>query len=516
MVVSLVLVWVAMIGGLGCLLAASQNASESSITQRLQLRSQQVAQFASQYLDDLVASDRREALSWLAGDVVAPARFQRVVTGLGLSTAELLDAHGRLLALSPAKPGIVGQIVTPMSGDLASALAGRPSVSNVMPAESGGLPVVTLDVPFYDSADRLRVFGGAYWVSHTPLGRYLSHVIVTPGSKVYLLDASGIVIGARRPDTERAQTLAGVAPRLVKAERHRANGSFASPQGPQHFVRVSVSGTPWQIMVIAPDAQLYRSIDGPTGSFAWLAVGGFGLVGLFAIGLVARLSRSRQRLVVLNAELERIAHLDALTEVRNRRALQESLDATLSAARRHEQDLSVLLIDIDHFKQLNDAVGHRNGDIVLRQVAQTLQQTLRIEDLIGRWGGEEFLVIMPGTDDHGARWVAERLCLLISELSANFGHGDTRPLTVTIGVAQWAGESAEDLVDRADAALYAGKAAGRNTVSVAGPSDAEWPADLAAPSERDLAALSERDLAALSERDLAALPERDLAALSKR
>jgi diguanylate cyclase (GGDEF)-like protein len=480
MVVSLVLAWAAMIGGLGWLLAASQSASESSITQRLQQRSQQFAGFGAQYLDDLVASDRREAQSWLAGKVVTPARFQRVVAGLGLSTAELLDSDGRLLALSPAKTGLVGHPVTPKPSDLASALAGRATVSNVMRSESGPLPIVALNVPFYDSAGRLRVFSGAYQVSHTPLSAYLSHVIVTPGANVYLIDASGIVIGARRPGAGGAQTLAGVSPRLAKAEQHRASGSFDSPQGSQHFVRIPVGGTPWQIMVAAPDAQLYRSIDGPTGAFAWLAVGGFGLVGLFAIGLLSRLSRSRRRLVVLNAELERIAHLDALTEVRNRRALQESLDAALSAARRHEQDLSVLLIDIDHFKQLNDAVGHRNGDIVLRQVAQTLQQALRAEDLIGRWGGEEFLVIMPGADDHGARWLAERLCLLISELSANFGDGDTRALTVTVGVARWGGESAEDLVDRADAALYGGKAAGRNTVSVAGPADAECPADLVA------------------------------------
>jgi diguanylate cyclase (GGDEF)-like protein len=480
-VVSLVLVWAAMIGGLGWLLADSQSSSKSSITQRLQARSQQGADFAALYLDDLIGRDRREAQSWLAGNVT-PKQFQSVVAGLGLSTAALLDSDGRLRALSPAKTSLVGHVVTLKFRNLAPALAGRASVSNAMGSDSGRLPIVALLVPFRDSADRLRVFGAAYQVSHTPLGAYLSHVIVTPGGNVYLLDANGIVIAASRPGTGVAQTLADVAPRLATAEQHRASGSFASSQGPQHFVRTPVSGTPWQIMVTAPDAQLYRSVVGPTSAFAWLAVGGFALVGLLAIGLVTRLSRSRHRLEVLNDELERIAHLDALTEVKNRHALQESLDVTLSAARRHQQDLSVLLIDIDHFKLLNDAVGHRNGDLVLGQVAQTLRQTLRTEDLIGRWGGEEFLLIMPGTDVRGAEWVAERLRVLVCELKANFGDGDTRALTVTVGVAQWAGESAEDLVDRADAALYAGKANGRNTVSVAGPAHAEPPADLVAVS----------------------------------
>ncbi|MBV9465251.1 MAG: GGDEF domain-containing protein, partial [Solirubrobacterales bacterium] len=157
------------------------------------------------------------------------------------------------------------------------------------------------------------------------------------------------------------------------------------------------------------------------------------------------------------------------------RATEEALEQTLSAARRHGRQLSMLLIDIDHFKRVNDEFGHRCGDEVLRHVADVLESTLRTEDVAGRWGGEEFVVILPSTDGEGAIRVAERLRVLIADTPAQVPNDRSHPVTVTIGAAEWGSESMEELVARADEALYAGKSAGRNTVALAQPAVAGEP-----------------------------------------
>jgi diguanylate cyclase (GGDEF)-like protein/PAS domain S-box-containing protein len=163
-----------------------------------------------------------------------------------------------------------------------------------------------------------------------------------------------------------------------------------------------------------------------------------------------------------NNELERLARVDSLTGLKNRRGIEETLQATLSGARRRRQCFAVLLIDVDHFKHVNDTLGHQAGDAVLLATAQTMRSTLRAEDAIGRWGGEEFLVVLPDTDAQAAVMVAERIrTRLVSEPRIT----DQRAaVTVTIGAAVWTSGGMDELLSLADAALYAGKAAGRDTV----------------------------------------------------
>jgi diguanylate cyclase (GGDEF)-like protein len=121
----------------------------------------------------------------------------------------------------------------------------------------------------------------------------------------------------------------------------------------------------------------------------------------------------------------------------------------------------VLLLDVDHFKLINDTHGHHAGDCALQEIGGVLERALRAEDAIGRWGGEEFLAVLPFTDEEHAVRIAERLRRAV----ADTGREQLRR-TITIGVAQWRGETLDALLAEADRALYAGKLAGRNLVAV--------------------------------------------------
>ncbi len=169
--------------------------------------------------------------------------------------------------------------------------------------------------------------------------------------------------------------------------------------------------------------------------------------------------------VFLLEETRRLANSDALTGLQNRRRATERLEAEVARARRYGVPLSLALCDIDHFKQVNDRYGHNMGDEVLVRVAGALQEALRQVDLVGRWGGEEFLVLLPDTDPEGARIVGERLRTAVEALPP-FLDG---PATVTcsIGVATFQSEdSGTVFVDRADQALYKAKKSGRNRIEL--------------------------------------------------
>jgi diguanylate cyclase (GGDEF)-like protein len=130
---------------------------------------------------------------------------------------------------------------------------------------------------------------------------------------------------------------------------------------------------------------------------------------------------------------------------------------------------SALMLDIDHFKKVNDTYGHKIGDLVLQKLSEVCRKTLRDIDVIGRWGGEEFAILLPGSDGKQAREVAERLRQRIAEAKVQLERGLPLRITVSIGVAPLAGKDAniEVLLNEADQALYAAKRAGRNKVIAA-------------------------------------------------
>jgi diguanylate cyclase (GGDEF)-like protein len=182
--------------------------------------------------------------------------------------------------------------------------------------------------------------------------------------------------------------------------------------------------------------------------------------------------------VLLHAEATRASTIDQMTGVWNYRYLMTSLNREVERAHRFDRSLSVLMLDLDHFKRVNDAHGHQRGDAVLREFATRVQAEIREVDTLARYGGEEFAVVLPETTATGAENLAERICRAIR--SRPFGTDDGEvpiSVTVSIGGAVYPehGGSSRELIQRADRALYVAKSSGRNRWSMA--VDAERAAD---------------------------------------
>jgi two-component system cell cycle response regulator len=164
-----------------------------------------------------------------------------------------------------------------------------------------------------------------------------------------------------------------------------------------------------------------------------------------------------------NVELDRVSRTDALTGLHNRRHLEEELERQHGIARRHDDPLCLLLLDIDHFKNVNDTYGHPAGDLVLREFASRLSGQVRLEDVAGRWGGEEFLVILPRTGLVGALGVGERI-RQVTAATPVAAAGQEVVVTVSGGCALGPAAGPDELVAEVDLRLYEAKATGRNRI----------------------------------------------------
>lgn len=239
-----------------------------------------------------------------------------------------------------------------------------------------------------------------------------------------------------------------------------------------HLLRVSmpiVSGLRWGTVLasVSLDRVERRVADGR----ATVLTTSLLLSAVVAMLLYVVLARANRELVAAADELKRLARTDSLTELANHRSLQDTLNREVERAGRYEQPLSVLMIDVDHFKTFNDSHGHPAGDVVLVQVASVLRQRLRTVDIPARYGGEEFAVVLPATAATDALRVAEELVTAVrSRVFEGEQSQPTGRLTISAGVAQWSGkpESPGDLLSRADEALYEAKAAGRDQAVLAG------------------------------------------------
>ena len=176
--------------------------------------------------------------------------------------------------------------------------------------------------------------------------------------------------------------------------------------------------------------------------------------------MMAALDEARRKAEVL-------AKIDALTGVLSRRAVLDALGEEVERAKRHGNGLACLMIDLDRFKAINDRFGHQFGDKALRRIAQVIAELCRAYDHLGRYGGEEFLLVLPETRLDGAVAFAERVRLAVAATALN--DNDER-ITLSIGVTEWLGDdgSSETLIAEADRALFEAKAAGRNHVMVHG------------------------------------------------
>lgn len=168
-------------------------------------------------------------------------------------------------------------------------------------------------------------------------------------------------------------------------------------------------------------------------------------------------------------ELEYLAHFDPLTGVTNRRHFVEIVEAEIARSTRYGNPPSILMLDIDHFKEVNDVYGHQAGDIVLQALCEICKSILRAADIVGRWGGEEFAILLPETPPAMAHQVAERLRTAIEHTGVALAHNSKLYFSVSIGCASF--NATDDhlgtLLNLADQALYDAKRTGRNRVCVA-------------------------------------------------
>lgn len=176
-----------------------------------------------------------------------------------------------------------------------------------------------------------------------------------------------------------------------------------------------------------------------------------------------QLEAKKVELEVANAELDKLASTDKLTGLFNRRKLEEFAKLQLATINRYGGRLSAILLDVDHFKKINDTFGHQKGDEVLMHMAAILRKSIRETDFVARWGGEEFVILLPNTPLEGAVTIAEKCRETIaSHIFPDVGHK-----TSSFGVCQLGDKEAfQSMMERADRALYAAKNAGRNTVTV--------------------------------------------------
>jgi diguanylate cyclase (GGDEF)-like protein len=180
------------------------------------------------------------------------------------------------------------------------------------------------------------------------------------------------------------------------------------------------------------------------------------------------LGKAQQDLIRDYYDLQKKSMVDPLTRLWNRGAILEVLDREMEHARRDGSSLGLLMADIDHFKKVNDTRGHPIGDEVLREVARRIRSSVRLYDIVGRIGGEEFLVLLPGLRSQSATEAAERIRIAVKKYPVKTSRGKIFP-TLSLGVASYPeGKGAKSLIEQADAALYAAKRAGRDCVREAG------------------------------------------------
>jgi diguanylate cyclase (GGDEF)-like protein len=186
-----------------------------------------------------------------------------------------------------------------------------------------------------------------------------------------------------------------------------------------------------------------------------------------------RILKLEEQLMQARQQMEILAMRDGLTSLLNRRAIEEYAESEFNITERKKHPLSIIMLDIDHFKKVNDRFGHKAGDYALQQVAKILKEDLRSYDRVGRWGGEEFMLILPDTDLDDAVVVAERIRVKIGEMKITLESGETFSIHISLGVACVSvhGSSLSKLIDSADHAMYQAKQAGRNRVCTFQPTN---------------------------------------------
>lgn len=445
------------------MIRSAERAGRDSLDERAVQRTVIAQRFIEAYNTDLKASIRSHAEQALAEPAPTPEVFTLVNEMMRFRAGVLLDADGRVLQTYPTDPALVGTDLTGRNDHLRRAVSGQEAVTGVVPSAVGGDPIVAFAVPFETASGR-RVFSAGYRAEDSPLGAYLLNATVVPGEALYLVDDLGNIIASSAAVV--APTLAAQDPDLARVATATGRGTYTADGVDAFFSAQAIEGAPWRLVRAVPTEAMYApAAEGRW--IPWVLFAGFVTVGVASVVMLNWIMGQRDH-------ERRRGRRDALTGLANRR----SLDLALAERLRGPVDAAwaVLMVDVDHFKQVNDEHGHQRGDEVLVAVATAIVESVRPTDVVGRWGGEEFMVVVPGASLATASELAERIGGTVGALRVG-----TIAVTVSIGFASTETAPADGLVDLADASLYRAKQTGRNRSLTLTPGDA-FPAMAADPT----------------------------------
>jgi diguanylate cyclase (GGDEF)-like protein/PAS domain S-box-containing protein len=329
--------WVLAIGVVAHQIYEAQGNGRRQLEQRFALRADIASNFIATYAGETLARERAQATAQLARPHVSQRDFQAVVIGGDYQAAELLDAHGRLLRIAPAKPALIGTLVGSGYAHIRSALKGQPAVSIVVPAAAGGAPIVALAAPF-DTPQGRRVFSGGFDVRKSPIQGYLASVTPLKPSAVDVIDRDGRVIASTRgADSRSLPPLKLISGRAPNHNVEFNGGRFRVAERP-------VGGTPWRLVVAVPATKLYAPLSASGRWLAWAALAVFILASLVVALLVGRLLKTRTELVA---------------DIAKRRVVERQLSDARTRFHRAfaEAPIGMALVDLDgSWRQVNAAL----------------------------------------------------------------------------------------------------------------------------------------------------------------
>lgn len=457
------------LGAVAFLIVRSQRESREHLRANLALRAAASAQLVGNYLTQQEQRQLRSGELLLSGPRPTPRRFAAISEAFGANVAVLLSSRGTAIVAAPYSRAVIGRDIGHESQAGRGALEGRTAVSGVLPLPGLKGRIVGVLVPFHSIAGR-RVFAAAYPVAGGEVQALVDRATTVPGHEVYLTDSDGNLIAAspRSPQS----VLGDANPRLsIALQRAPAAGSVQEGQGGHTYVTAPVPGTPWRLAIDVPDAGLYASVSGLATIVPWLAFALLALLAGVLLVLVVRVLGDRAQLRALSAELADRARTDTLTGLLNRRGIDEGLVRIAGRSRRREEPLTILMIDLDRFKDVNDEHGHEAGDEVLRAFAGCMREALRTEDLYGRFGGDEFIVVLTDCEADAGAAAAERLRAAAgaADLSTIGLEGG---IALSVGIACGLHTTVAQLIREADEDLYRDKAGRRAAAAAAQPAGA--------------------------------------------